>query len=67
MLLKSREALCLVVCVVEEGYPSIYTRALEVLEAILGAKQELHRLNMEACHRQNEERQGGARRGSPAP
>ena len=67
MLLKSREALCLVVSVVEERYPSIYTRAKAVMEAILGAKQELHHLSMEACLRQSEERQGGTRRGSPAP
>ena len=38
-----------------------------MLEAILGVKQELHHLSMEAYHRQSEERQGGAQCGSAAP
>ena len=50
-----------------EPYPCIYTGRMGVLQAILGTKQELHRLSMVAFHRQSEERQGGARRGRPPP
>ena len=37
------------------------------LQAIIGARTDLHRLSMEACHRLSKEWQGGADRGLPAP